>query len=410
MGAFQYKALDKQGREKKGVLEGDSPKHIRQLLRDQGLSPLEVETMGERRNAIKTGQSIKKTVTLRGISSNDLSLLTRQLATLVRSGLPLESALQAVAQQTEKPRVQAILLGVRAKVVEGHSLASALEEFPSVFPPIYVATVNSGEKSGHLDEVLEGLADYTEGRRELQRKTGEALVYPIFVIMATLGIVAFLLAYVVPKVVQVYDSIEGELPFATRLLINLSDFIRDWWWLLAVIIIGSIIGFKLMMRQMDFRRQMHRRYLRLPLAGRIIRGLNTARFTRALSIQIGSGVPALEALQTSSQVIENLPMRESVEIATRKVREGSSINKALSAERIFPPITMHLIASGETSGRLGEMLERAAEGQERETESMISAFMSILQPLTILMMAGVVFYIVMAILLPILDLNQLVGV
>ena len=404
MSAYRYLALDAGGSERKGLIEGDTLRHARALLREQGLTPLEVIAISQgsrnRRRHARIG---------RGIRTADLSLFTRQLATLVRSGTPLEEALKTVAQQTENQSAQGMILGIRSRVTEGRSLANSLSDFSHIFSPLYIATVESGERSGRLEDILDRLADYTESRQILRRRVQTAMYYPLFLLLFTLGIVSFLLVSVVPNVVQIFESQEADIPFVTEVLIVLSSFLEQWWWLLGGTIIGTVIGTRqLLARNKNIQRKVHLRLLRLPVIGKLIRGLNTARFTRSLSIQVTSGVPALEALSISGQVVNNLPMREAIEDASRKVREGSSINQALAAHHLFPPITLHLIASGESSGQLGEMLERAAQDQERETDSSITGAMSLFEPMMILFMAGAVGFIIFAILLPIFNLNELI--
>jgi general secretion pathway protein F len=344
----------------------------------------------------------------RGLSAADLALVTRQLATLVRSGMPLEEALLAVGQQSEKPRLKSILLGVRSRVMEGHTLAAGLSEFPQAFPEIYRATVAAGEQSGHLDPVLERLADYTESRQQLRQRVSHALIYPIILTLLAVTIVSGLLVYVVPKVVGVFENTGQEVPPFTRALIASSDFLRaNGHWLVAVLALGLFV-FRRMLRREAFRRRWHRFLLRLPVIGRLIRGVNTARFTRTLSILAGSGVPVLEALRISGEVVNNLPMREAIEETAVRVREGAPLGKSLATSRLFPPMTVHLISSGEASGELEDMLERAAANQEREVDGLVGALLSILEPALILLMGALVLAIVIAILLPIFQLNQLV--
>jgi len=403
VGAFEYSAVDKAGRQQKGVMEGDTARQVRQLLRERGLLPMDVNEVVERET---TGFNFSLR---RGISAADLALTTRQLATLVRSGMPLEEALLAVGQQSEKPRLKSIMLGVRSRVMEGHSLADGLGEFPQAFPEIYRATVAAGEQSGHLDPVLERLADYTESRQQLRQRVSHALIYPVILTVLAVLIVSGLLVYVVPKVVGVFENTGQTVPLFTRLLIGLSDFLREWGvWLLALIGL-AVFAFRRMLRQPAFRRRWHRFLLRLPVLGRLVRGVNTARFTRTLSILAGSGVPVLEALRIAGDVVVNLPMRDAIEETAVRVREGAPLGRSLGASRLFPPMTMHLISSGEASGELESMLERAASNQEREVDSLVGALLSILEPMLILLMGALVLAIVMAILLPIFQLNQLVA-
>ncbi|MFO7640861.1 MAG: type II secretion system inner membrane protein GspF [Candidatus Competibacteraceae bacterium] len=404
MPAFQYAALDERGRQRKGVIEADTPRMARQSLRERGLNPLNVEEVAGRE---QRGDRPWWRGRMR-ISPTDLALITRQLATLVGSGLPLEEALGAVARQAERTRLSGLLLAVRARVLEGHTLATALGDFPQAFPELYRATVAAGEQSGHLDVVFERLADYTEARQQMRQKVSLALFYPLLLTGVAILIVAGLLTYVVPQVVQVFSSLNQQLPALTRGLIALSDFLqRHGWVVLTGLAIGAVAWVQAL-RRVGFRRRVHQALLRLPLLARLVRGTNTARFARTFSILMASGVPVLEALRISAQVLSNLPMREAVEQAAARVKEGASLQKAISASGYFPPMTVQLIASGEASGRLENMLERAAAQQERETETLIAALLGIFEPVLILLMGGVVLVIVLAILLPIFDLNQLV--
>ena len=405
MGAFEYTALDATGRERRGVLEGDTARQVRQVLRERQLLPVEVRPVAEREAA----RAARRFNWSRGgVSAADVALATRQLATLARAGLPLEEALLAVSEQTDRPRVQRVMLGVRAKVMEGHTLAAGLAEFPRVFPEIYRATVSAGEQSGHLDEVLERLADYTEGRDQLRQRIVGALLYPIVLSIMCLGIVSGLLVYVVPKVVEVFETGKGSLPLMTRLLIGLSDFLRDWGpWLLGALIVGGMVLVRVL-RRPEARLRFDRLMLRLPLAGRLLRGFNTARFTRTFSILTGSAVPVLDALRIAGQVVSSMPMREAVEAAAERVREGAPIGRSLAERRLFPPMTIHLISSGESSGRLEEMLERAATSQERELDGLLAALVGLLGPLMIVMMGVFVMGIVFAMLMPIFEMNTLI--
>ena len=407
MGAFEYIALDDSGKEKKGVLEGDTARQVRQQLRDQGWVPLDVSESSER--ASRPGSGQEKVKIRRGVSATDLALITRQLATLVRAGLPLEETLQAAAQQTEKARLQSMLLAVRSRVMEGHTLATGLGDFPHVFPEIYRTTVSAGEQSGHLEVVLERLADYTENRQQMQSKIQLALFYPALLTLVAVGVVIGLMTFVVPQVVQVFDNIGQELPGLTKTLIAMSDFLRNYGLLMLVFLGLAGGGLAWLLKKEGPKRRFHEILLRLPLIGRLERGVNAGRFARTFSIVTASGVPVLDGLRIASEVMSNLPMRESVEEATRKVREGASIYAALDKSGYFPPMMVHLIASGEASGKLEEMLERAATNQEREIETLISAVMGLFEPILILVMGAVVLIIVLAILLPIFNLNQLVG-
>jgi general secretion pathway protein F len=406
MGAFEYVAVDAAGRDRKGVIEGDTARHVRQLLREQALLPVEVKEVVEQDD--RSARRSFKFRFQRGLSAADLALVTRQLATLVKSGLPLEEALLAVSQQTDKPRVHSIILGVRSKVMEGHTLADGLADFPGSFPEIYRATVAASEQSGHLDAVLERLADYTDNRQQMRSRTLTAMLYPVMLFVVCVAIVFFLLVSVVPKVVDVFRTSDAQLPLLTQLLITGSDFMREYgvWLMIAIAAAGYL--FSRWLRVESNLRRWHGFLLRLPLIGKIVRGSNTARFARTLSTLTSSTVPVLEALRISSEVVTNLPMRAAVADAAVRVREGAPIGRSLGVSKLFPPMMIHLISSGESSGELDTMLERSAVHQERELDSILQALVSLLGPLMILVMGGLVLLIVLAMLLPIFELNQLV--
>ncbi len=403
MGAFEYTALDAGGKERTGILEGDTPRHIRQLLRERQLLPVTVSEVAQKEATRQKSFSLA-----RRVSAADLSLFTRQLATLVRAGLPLEESLLAVSQQTEKPRVQSIILGVRARVMEGHTLADGFAEFPKVFPEIYRATVSAGEQAGHLDSVLERLADYTESREGMRQKVMAALLYPIVLSVMCFAIVCGLMTFVVPKVVAVFEATKGKLPWITQVLIATSDFMRsDGLYLIIAAVIAYILFIR-WLRNPDNRRKWHRLQLRMPLVGKLSRGFNTARFTRTFSILAAASVPILEALRISGEVVNNLPMRDAVTEAATRVREGAAIGRSLAASKLFPPMTIHLISSGESSGTLENMLERASIAQERELDGLLGTMVGLLGPLLIVTMGLFVMGIVFAMLLPIFEMNQLI--
>jgi len=403
MGAFEYVALDRGGKESKGLIEGDTPKHVRQILRDRHLLPVQVTEVAQREARRQRGFSIR-----RGMSPTELALITRQLASLTQSGLPLEESLLAVGQQNDQPRTKSILLGVRSKVMEGHTLADGLGEFPQAFPELYRATVAAGEQSGHLDVVLERLAEYTEARQSLRQTVTNALIYPIVLVVMAIAIISFMLATVVPQIVGVFENTGGELPALTRGLIASSNFLRNHWFLLIIGIAALAYGIWWLLRKDGPKRRYHKFLLGTPLASRLTRGINTARFTRTLSILAGSGVPILDAMKIAAEVVENLPMRDAVQEAALRVREGASIAKSLGASKLFPPMMIHLVSSGEASGRLEDMLSRAATNQEREVNGLIATLLGILQPLLIVIMGAIVMTIVLAILLPIFEINNLI--
>lgn len=405
MAAFEYVALDARGRQQKGVLEADSARQVRQLLRDRQLAPLEVKATRTRDNTGGgSGFGFGK-----GLSARDLALVTRQLATLVQAALPIEEALGAAAAQASHPRTQSMLLAVRAKVLEGHSLADALTQFPAAFPDLFRATVAAGEHAGHLGPVLEQLADYTEQRQQSRQKIQLALLYPVILMITSLIIVGFLLGYVVPDVVRVFVDSGQTLPLLTRVLIGLSEFVQRWGILLLLGLIGAVLGLRWVLRDEDMKRRWHRFLLRLPLVGGMGRATDTARFASTLAILTRSGVPLVEALAISAEVISNRVIRDEVAVAAQKVREGGSLTRALDASGQFPPMMLHMIASGERSGELDQMLARTARNQENDLGAQISMLVGLFEPFMLVFMGVVVLVIVLAILMPILSLNQLVG-
>lgn len=410
MAAFEYIALDDKGKERKGVAEGDTAKHVRQLLRDKGLMPLQIEaaTQNKKASSDKPSANPLNSLLQRGISATELALITRQLATMVQAALPLEEALAAVANQSEKQRIKTMMYAVRSKVLEGHTLATGLAEYPKVFPQLYRATVDAGEQSGHLDTVLERLADYTENQQELQGKVRQALIYPAFLSLFAIAIVIFLMTSIVPQVVSVFDDIGQDLPGLTQSLIAISDFFVNYGLLLFIAAVALITTFKYLMSIPAWLLRYHQLLFKIPIVQKLVRGLNAALFTRTFSILSGSGVTVLESMKISAQVVVNLPMRNAIMQATDRVREGSGIKNALDTSKLFPPMTLQLIASGENSGNLEEMLERAASQLEREQVTLIAYIVGIMEPLIILTMGVLVLLIVLGILLPIFDLNQMV--
>jgi general secretion pathway protein F len=412
MAAFDYIALDAKGKERKGVIEGDGAKHVRQVLRDKGLVPLEItashkKAQSKQSSAQISGLTISR-LFQRGISATELALLTRQLATLIQAALPLDETLSAVAQQTEKPRIKSMIYAIRSRVIEGHPLAVGLADYPKVFPELYRATVDAGEQSGHLDTVLERLADYTESRQEIQGKVRQALIYPAFLSFFAIAIVVFMMTSIVPQVVSVFEDTGQELPGLTISLIAVSDFVVDYGVIIFTVMIAALAGFRVLITKPAFAMKYHLFLFKLPVIQRLVRGLNAALFTRTFSILSGSGVNILQAMKISAKVVANLPMREAILEATDRVREGVTIKNALDHSKLFPPMTLQLIASGENSGKLDEMLERASVQLEREQVTMIAYIVGILEPVIILAMGMMVLLIVLGILLPIFDLNALV--
>lgn len=404
MAAFRYEAYDAAGRLHKGVLEADTTRQLRARLREQGLLAAEVAAVsGE-----TMGRGGSRRYWRQRLSGAQLSLVTRQFATLLTAGLPVEQTLNTLIEQADTDYQREVLAGVRGEVLAGHSLARALQKYPRVFPGLYVTLVAAGEQSGRLGDVMERLADYTESHQALRQKIGLAFIYPAIVTLVAVIVVLGLLAYVVPQVVNVFQNTNQTLPWLTLALIGVSDFLRASWWLWLAAIVAAVWAARRALRLPQSRLRFHRGLLRLPLVGALVRGVNSAQLASTLGILVSSGVPLLAALQAGAGVVNNLPMRQAVEDAARKVREGGSLSRSLAAAKLFPPMLVHMIASGEVSGRLAYMLERAASQQSHEMETRVMGLTSLLEPLLIVVMGVVVLVIVLAILLPIFEMNELV--
>lgn len=402
MGAYEYRALDARGRQKRGVASGDTARQVRQFLRDSGLSPLDIQAVSE--PSAQRG----RTVSSRRISPTALAVVTRQFATLVGSGMTVADSLAALIEQSEGHAQKSLLSSVRSSLVEGRGLAESMRQFPKAFPEIYTASVAAGEQTGRLAEVLERLADFTEARQGLRQRLGVALVYPVILTVVSILIVAGLLTYVVPQVVRVFEDTGQALPLLTRLLIGASDFLRDN--ALAIGALGAlgVLGGMLLFRRPGPRNWLHRRFLEFPLTRRFSRGANTARMARTLAIMTGSGVPLLDAMRASGEVVSNRVLRDALERAATEVREGAGLSRAIGRSGYFPPLFTQMVASGEQSGSLDRMLDKAATALEREMEARVAVLVGLFEPAMILLMGAVVLTIVLAILMPIFDLNQLV--
>jgi general secretion pathway protein F len=398
--AFAYQALDNAGKTQRGVLQGDTARAVRASLRERGLNPLDVAPV--------TQEQQRGGLFRRGLSGAQLALLTRQLATLLKAGLPVDEALAALAEQNDDQRLRSLIAALRSRVIEGAGLAAALADAPDSFPEIYRASISAGEQSGRLDQVLARLADYSEARDALNQKVWAALAYPLLLTLVAVAVVSGLLVYVVPQIVGVFTQMHQVLPWPTRALLGLSEFVKVWGWLMLVLLVFAAIGGRLALRTEQVRYAWHRLLLRLPLIGGLIRAANTARCTRTLALLTASAVPLLDALNIGAQVVPNLPMRAAIRQAALKVREGGSFSRALGDSGYFPPVALRLISSGERAGELEQMLEEAANHQQRELDRWMTTLTAILGPLVILLVGAMVLFIVLAILLPIFDLNQMV--
>lgn len=402
MAAYEYLAFDLKGSRKKGLIEADTAKQARQQLRGMGLSPVELEIVSQQQDN-KPGRIRRDK-----ISVATLSLITRQLSTLISAGQPIESAIYAVSKQTNKAQASKVLLSIRSRVLEGYALSEALRDFPRVFDAMYCASVHAGEQSGLLDVVMERLADFMESRQSLQQKTKLALIYPILLTVVSLLLVSGLLTFVVPQIIQVFEGFDQELPVITQVLISVSDFFKAYGLQLIVSIMLFSVAYSRLMQIRVLAELRDRLYLRLPMISYLIRLSNTSRFTRTMSILVSSGVPALDAMNISTEVLSNSQINYSVQKASESVREGGSISEALTKTGYFSPLVIQLISNGEASGKLGEMLERSAKAEESEFESVTAVFLGVFEPAMILVMGGVVLVIVLAILLPIFDMNDLI--
>ena len=402
MPAYQYTAVDASGKQQNGVLEGDSARQIRQQLRDKQWIPINVDAV-ESKDKKQTTSVFRKKFT-----AYDLALMTRQLSVLVAAGIPLEEALHAVTKQNEKAHIKNLMASVRSKVMEGHSLAQAMQQSSS-FPDLYIATIAAGERSGHLDLILDQLADYTENRFAMQKKIQAAMVYPIILMLMSFAIVMGLMTYVVPDIVKTFDQNKDALPWITVALMKSSDFIRQAW---PFMLVFSGLGIFLLIR---FLRTSAGHYafdrltLKLPLFGKLSKGINAARFSSTLSILTQSGVPLVDALKIGAAVSNNWVIRDAVNVAAEIVTEGGNLGPQLERCGYFPPMMVQMIKSGENSGELENMLSRAANMQEAEATNFISTLLSLLEPLMLVLMGVVVMIIVMAVMLPIVNMNDLAG-
>ena len=398
MGAYQYQALKKSGNTCKGVIEADSERHARQLLREQGMIPTEIATL-RKSNIAKNKDKL---------STQDLSLFTRQLATLLAAGIPVEESLQGVGEQTDNDKIRRLIIGVRSKVMEGYALAQAMSEYPYVFPELYRATVAAGEQTGRLDLVLEKLADYTENQQQIRQKIQQALIYPVLMIIVSTSIIAFLLAFVVPKIIDVFTSSGQSLPVMTNALIVISNFIKSYGIYTLISVILLLVIFNRSLNNLRVRMAWHRIILKLPIISYLVRSINVSRYIHTFGILFAAGVNLLETMQVSAGLVSNLVMRNAFDVATVRVREGAAISQALKESGFMRPMAAHLIASGEKSGQLSTMMERAALHLDNEVRRLIDTALTLLEPLVILFMGAVVLFIVLATLLPIFSMEQLV--
>lgn len=407
MGAFNFRALDAGGKIVKGVIEADSERHVRAQLRARDLKPVEVVTTAEstKEKAVGNWRGLFRA----RISQTDLAMLTRQLATLIQSNMPLDEAITAAAQQARRAKIKALVLQVRSRVVEGHTLAYALGDFPHVFNEMYRAMVRAGESAGFLGTVMERLADYTENRQYTQQKLKMAMIYPIILLGVAISVISLLMIIVVPKLVGLFAHSKTTLPLLTRMLISASYFFSHYFGLTIVVLIGLVWGARRLLRDPGRRRLWHKFLLNVPFISGLLTAMDTARFASTLSILTSSGVPLLDGLRIAGEVLTNIELREASKRVAMSVQEGGSLNRALAQTELFPPMMVHMVASGEASGELEAMLSRSALNQERELEMTLGSMMAIVEPVMVIVMAVFVIIIVLAILLPIIEMNKLVA-
>lgn len=404
MAAYDFVALNVDGKRKKGTLEGDSARQIRQTLRDKGWF-VESVALSQKSQSKTKGSGLFAP----SMSVADLALITRQLATLVGSGMPIEECLKAAAEQSEKAKVRSILLSVRGKVLEGFGLASALQEFPKAFPALYHATVSAGEHSGHLDSVLNRLADYMEEQQKMAKQIQIASIYPSLLTLVALGIIAFLLNTVVPDIVGVFTATGESLPVPTQVLLVASDAVQQYWLISLIVCLIAGVVFVMVNKKPSRKRRTHRWMLGLPLIGRISKGFNTSRFVGTMAMLTSSGVPLVDAMKIAAQVVSNLEIKQRVSQAAVSVSEGGALHSALKEAGYFRPMMLHMIASGEASGDLDNMLEKTADSEERAVQDLVSTIIGLFEPLMLILMGGIVLIIVLAIVLPIMQMNSLAG-
>jgi general secretion pathway protein F len=403
--AFRYEAVDSIGATKRGVVTADSARAARSDLRTQGLVPIAVDAIASQVDEL--GQTRKRAFGDR-LSTVELSLFTRQLASLLEASLPLEQAFSALLEQAERTYVRDLIASIRSEVMAGASLSDALSQHPRDFADIYRALVASGEQIGQLSRVLSRLADYIERRNSLVQKVKLAFTYPAIVTVVAFAIVIFLLTYVVPQIVSVFANTKQKLPFLTVMMLAISDFVRNYGWIVALILAALFFAWRSALKDPGVKMRWHSWLLTAPMYGKFERSLNTARFASTLAITTGSGVPILRALQTSRDTLSNVAMRAQVEDAANSVREGVGLARALSAHKHFPPMLIHMIRAGEVTGELPAMLDRAANAQEQDLERRALTIAGLLEPALILAMGVVVLLIVLAVLMPIIEINQLV--
>jgi type II secretion system protein F len=405
MPVYEYTAINPNGKQTKGTLDADSVRTARQRLRAQGIFPTEIKEGAAVRSKSRDDKSLFKS---NRVSTKDLAVATRQLATLTAAGLPLVSCLQALGEQTGSQNLRRVIVEIRENVEEGSALAKAMSSYPKAFPRLYVNMVTSGEASGTLDTVLENLADYLEAQLDLRNKVTSALFYPILVFAFSTLVVIALFTLVVPNIVEIFQKQGAVLPLPTRIMIGISDMIIHGWYLIAALIFGFFYAVGWYYNQEKGKSRIDRILLNLPIYGTLYRKIATTRISNTLSTLLASGVGLLTALDIVKNIMSNVHIRKALEDAKDGVREGRSLAKELSKSGIFPSMLSHMIAVGETSGKLEHMLGKAGKAYDNEVNAALSGLTSIIGPLMIIVLGGIVFFIVISVLMPMVDLINVV--
>ena len=410
MPIFAYKAMDGRGKQVSGVRDADSPRALRALLRREGVF---VTDISEERERVVSGSGFSREVDIKGmfdrVKPQDVAVLTRQLATLIKAGIPLAESLAALMEQAGSPKLTRILGEVRTNVNEGQSLADSLAAHPREFSDLYVNMVRAGEAAGNLDQVLQRLADFLDGQVKLRGKIQGAMVYPIVMAVVGIAITGMLMVVVVPKITEIFSDMGRSLPWNTQLLVWASNITGNYWWLLIILGVGGYIGFRRWKKSAKGKPRWDSFVLKTWVVGPLVRMIAVGRFARVLGTLLHGGVPLLKALEIVKHLLDNEVLIGVVEEARVAIREGESVAAPLSKSGQFPPVVTHMIAVGERSGHLEEMLENVAQAYEVEVEMKIGRLTTLMEPLMILLMGGAVGFIVFSILMPILEMNEMVG-
>jgi len=407
MPVYEYSAINKAGKSSKGTLDAESIRVARQKLRDQGVFPTAMQEIGE--ETLTKSKDIKKYFKSTSVSTKELSITTRQLSTLIGAGLPLVSSLHALADQTDSLALKRIMIDVREDVEEGMSFSKSLAKYPKSFPRLYVNLVAAGEASGALDVVLENLAEYMEAQVELRRKINSALMYPAIMLIICASVIIGLLVFVIPKIVEIFQKQGATLPLPTQIVILLSDTIIDYWYLLAILMVICLLVFRWYYKQEAGRFKVDYLLLKLPIFGSIYTKITTARFSSTLGTLLSSGVGLINSLDITRNLVANVHFVAALHEARDGVREGRSLANELSKTSLFPSMLSHMVAVGEKSGQLEQMLNKAGQSYEKEINATLEGLTSLLEPLLMVAVGLIVFCIVISVLLPMADLINIVG-